>query len=167
MKTLADLIRDFGSARGRMEQLVKDAPRIIGNEAVRVVKSNFSLQGYDSGNGFDKWASRKASTNHAYTRGRAKGGRSQYKGSVFSASNPILIQTRNLYNAIQYKTRARSVFIGVNTTLIPYAKVHNEGGLHTPKRQYMPITGGNKKITRIAGEKLIFERDRIMKGFKK
>lgn len=167
MKTLPDLIREFSSARGRMEQLVKDAPRIIGNEAVRVVKQNFALSGYDSGSGFDKWAARKASTNLAYSRGRSKGGRSQYKGSIYSASNPILIQTRNLYNAIQYKTRSRSVFIGVNLTLIPYAKVHNEGGLRTPKRQYMPINGGNKKITRIAGEKLIFERDRIMKVFKK
>jgi phage gpG-like protein len=166
MRPLTDLVKDFATARRGMEKLVKDAPRIIGNEAVRVVKMNFSLSGYDSGNGFTKWVQRKTSTNQAYTRGRSKGGRSQYKGSVFSASNPILIQTRNLYNAIQYKTRAKSVFIGVNTTLIPYAKVHNEGGRNTPRRQYMPIGGGNKKITRVAGEKLIFERDRIMKGFK-
>lgn len=125
--TLDDMMKDMAKAREELEALAKATPRIIGIEAVRVVKENFVKQGYDSGNGFTPWAKRKASTNKAYSRNRGAGQTSNFKGSVFSASKPILRQTNNLYDSINYKVSSGGVFIGVNLLLVPYARAHNEG----------------------------------------
>lgn len=176
MESLEKLLADFKQARADHAKMMESAPRIIGVESVRIIHQNFALQGYDSGNGVEKWQPRKVSTNMAYggtfTHGvsrvtstkRAK----QYKGSVFNAANPILIQTRNLYNSIQYKIAGGYVFVGVNLSIVPYAKAHNLGLHHEPKRKFMPDTseGINPKMIKAVQRKLKFETDGIMKRFK-
>lgn len=180
MNSLEQLLSDFRQARRDHDQMMKNAPRIIGVESVRIVKANFLIQGYDSGHGVEPWQARKAATNKAYDKGRtinAKTGKlskyrtgknANFKGSVFSSSKPLLRQTLNLYNSIQYTISGGYVFIGVNLSLVPYAKAHNLGLNHEPKRQFMPDTnqGINKKMIDAVNRKLKFETDNIMKRFK-
>lgn len=181
MKGLSQLLRDIQKARDELATLQKNAPRIIGVEAVRIVKDNFRLQGYDSGNGIDKWPARTVATQAAYNRGRSLnpktgklskyriGRNSTYKGSVFSAEKPLLEQTMNLYNSLDYKVRGNRVFIGSNLSVIPYAKIHNEGGRGIPQRQYMPLPNQpvNKKMRDVIGGKIKTEQAKAMRNFRK
>lgn len=186
-KSLTDLYADFRKATQDMEKLKGNLPRIIGVEAVRIVKQNFTLQGYDDGNNVTPWPARAQVTDDAYdynrtNKYRTKTGKKStyknpYKGSVYSSKNPILEQTRNLYMAIQYAVAGSKVTIGVDTALLPYAQKMNEGGdgtwgnnpTHTPARQYVPKPDepANPKIIAAVVKKLEFEKDKIMRDFKK
>ena len=153
-----------------MENLVnKDLPKIIGIESVKVVKDNFKVQGYDNGLGVQGWPQRSAKTNKAYSLGRTKGKQGRYKGSVYQATNPLLLQTRNLYNSVKYGFAGKTVNIGVDTGLIPYAKAMNEGGRGIPARKYIPANGEppNVKILKKIYGKIDRHRDKIMQNFKK
>lgn len=170
MQPLRALLADWRGARRDMEQVMKNMPRTIGIESVRIVKQNFNLHGYDSGNGFDKWEDRKAATNKAYSASRGKGKQGNYKGSVFSPNKPLLKQTLRLYNSIQYKTRGMSsVEIGVDPNLVPYARAHNEGLHHEPKRQYMPTPSQppNAKMRKQYEVKFTQAREKALARFKK
>lgn len=170
MQSLRVLLADWRGARQQMEQIVKNMPRVIGIEAVKVVKQNFNLHGYDSGNGFEAWESRKDATNKAYSAGRSKGKQGIYKGSVFSPTKPLLKQTLRLYNSIQYKTRGMSsVIIGVDLGLVPYARAHNEGLNHEPVRQYMPKPSQppNRKMLIAIEKKYVSAREKALARFKK
>jgi hypothetical protein len=157
MKSLSQLQSDFATARRQMEDLNTKIPRIMGTSAVKVVKENFKLQGYDSGAGIRKWDKRDPETDKAYDR------RGKLKGSVYSSSNPLLLQTRNLYNSIKYLVTGKSVRIGVDLNLIPYAEAMNK------TRQYIPKEneGPNIKILEHIKKKILSERNRIMKIFEK
>lgn len=138
-------------------------PRIIGNEAVKVVKQNFSLQGYDSGSGVNGWEARSPKTNRRYDR------RTGVKGSTYNSGNPLLVQTHNLKNSIKYEAKGKSVFIGVDKGVIPYAKRMNEGGGGVPPRKYITAEseGPNQKVLKRVHKKILSERDRAMQAFKK
>lgn len=153
---MAQLVADFRKAQKDMENLHRQLPRIIGTEAVRAVKQNFQLQGYDTGTSFQKWPNRADVTNWAYDYNRnpnaqrirvTKGGRvirgakvfvtptgrrsrakNRYKGSTYQSSNPLLLQTRTLFRGITYFPGNNKVTIGVDPNLIVYAQKMNEGG---------------------------------------
>lgn len=163
MKSMRDLTTDFKTMKSKMQKLITDAPRIAGVEAVRVVKENFKLQGYDDGRGITRWEDRKASTNKSYDK------RSGVKGSTFNSKNPLLKQTLTLYNSIRSKVNGKRIFVGINLDLVPYGRRHNEGLDKMPKRQFMPAPtdGKNIKITKAVKSKILYERDRIIKNFKK
>lgn len=160
---------DWQTARRAYEKTVDDLPRIVGTIAVRVVKENFKLQAYDSGIGVTKWVKRADKTNKAYDANRGPGQNGRYKGTVYKSTNPLLLQSQNLYNAIQYTTKRASVLIGVNETLIPYAKIQNEGGRGIPARQYMPRKSEtpNIKMLRQIEAKIIYERNKALRDFRK
>ncbi len=152
-------------------------PRIIGAVSVQIIRENFKIQSYDTGNGTTKWQPRKYETNKAYggsfTHGlsriqnntRAK----QYRGSVYSASKPLLMQSLNLYNSIAYKILGKRVFIGLNLSIVPYARAHNEGLNHEPVRQFMPrpSQGANVKMLTAIRKKVDFETQKALRAFKK
>lgn len=177
MKDLTTLANDIAQARKGMQTLNENLPRIMGVESVKIVKYNFYIEGYDSGNGIQQWARRKVSTNLAYggnfTHGlhriqnkkRAK----QYRGSVFNAGKPLLRQTLTLFNSIHYRVSGRRVFIGVDLGLVPYAQAHNEGLNHEPKRQYMPYGSqkANTKILAVMKKRIDYEQAKVMRVFKK
>lgn len=181
MRSLTDLFRDIQSARKQMQAVADAAPRIIGVESVKAIKENFRLEGYDSGNAFTKWKDRKPSTNAQYDRGKKLnqktgklsryrvGKNGTYKGSVFSSSKPILDQIGTLKNSIAYRANKRNVFIGVNNNLVPYAKAHNEGLNHQPKRQYMPLPGqpASPKIVTNVKRQLDYQTAKAMRLFKR
>jgi len=172
MRSPQDLARKFKEARRAMAALDAKLPRIIGTVAVQVVKNNFKLQGYDTGSGVQKWPARAEVTNRSYDY------RSSVKGSVYNSSNPILEQTRNLYNAIRYQITGKKVRIGVDLTVVPYGEKMNDGGsgtwgkyakTETPARKYMPndTDGPNLAFLRPIERKIKFEREKVMKEFKK
>lgn len=155
-KSMQQLLSDFRNAKGRMEDLNNQMPRIMGVEAVKVVVENFALQGYDSGTGFHPWQKRADVTNYAYdynrnpnaqnfrvsrsgkvirgkkvfvtSTGKSSKAKNSYKGSTFQSSNPILEQTRTLKRSIRYFLRKNGVTIGVDPSLVVYAQKMNEGG---------------------------------------
>jgi hypothetical protein len=148
MQSLDALIRDFQKSRAAMDALMKKTPDIIGVESVKIVKQNFLLSGYDSGNGVTPWPKRKNATNKAYTANRGKGGNSNYKGSVYSASKPLLRQSLALFNSIKFIVSSGYVFIGVDLGIVPYAQVHNEGGtIHQKERTAVLHFDKNKKFS--------------------
>lgn len=203
---MRQLQQDFARAAAKTEKLQNNLPRIIGVEAVRIVRQNFDLQGYDTGYGIKPWARRADVTNWAYdynrspnasrlrynrkgerlsskavfvtTSGRVSHANNPLKGSVVNGSNPILLQTRTLYKGIQYFLNGKSVTIGVDPTLIVYAKKMNEGGpgkwgkyasTNTPPRQFMPKPNEppNKKVLDAVDKKVKFEQYEAMKDFRK
>lgn len=168
---MSRLLADWRASHQRMQLVETNMPRMVGAEAVKVVKENFDLQGYDNGRGIHKWPARESSTNKRYDR---RGG---VKGSVFSSSNKILYQTGDLKNSIDYQVNGKLVTIGVNLAIIPYAKIHNEGGPGSAyghpfvmkQRQYMPLPADppNLKIMRAIKEKVAYETAQAMKTFAK
>ncbi len=184
MKDLTTLANDIAQARKGMQTLNENLPRIMGVESVKIVKYNFDIEGYDSGNGITQWAKRKAATNAAYDRGRSKitrgantgklskyrsGKNSTFKGSVYSSAKPLLRQTLTLFNGIHYRVSGRRVFIGVDLGLVPYARAHNEGLNHEPRRQYMPYGSqrANPKILGVIKKRIDYEQGKVMRVFKK
>jgi hypothetical protein len=171
MKSLRQLVNDWKIARGALDKLQKDLPRIIGNESARAVKENFKLQGYDSGTGVKSWPARSEATNKSYNR------RSGVKGTVYNSASPILEQTKNLFNAVKYKASGNRVDIGVDTGLVPYAEKMNTGGpgkwgknaTHTPARQFTPGPGDppNAKMLKAIVKKVNSQRDKALKDFKR
>ena len=180
MESLSVLLNKWRTASAAMQKLTNDTPRILGKESVDVVKENFTLQGYDSGYGVEKWEERKESTDKAYDRGKTVNSRGQqsryrtgrnatFKGSVFSSQNPLLEQTRRLYSSIKYKVINKTVTIGVDLLLVPYAEKMNEGGNGTPSRKFTPAKAEppNPKMLKRYKKKLEFERGKAMKDFVK
>jgi hypothetical protein len=98
-----------------------------------------------------------------------RGGNSTYKGSVYSSQNPLLYQTGVLYRGIKYVINGSNVSVGVDFGLIPYAQTMNAGSLsrNIPARQYLPVGQPNLKIINAVLKKFDYERDRIMKKFKR
>jgi hypothetical protein len=172
-KPLGQLVKDWRKAKAAMDGVVKNLPRIIGNESVAVVRDNFKQEAYDTGNGRTKWPKRKEATNKAYD--RRKNGT---KGSVFSSGNKVLDQTSAMREEVKYEVSGDTVRTGLDLNIIPYGRIHNEGlqgkawGKHTfkmPKRQYMPTDseGPNKKILDRIRKKIKYEFDKAMAIFKK
>ena len=171
MKTIAQLLSDFKTAKEGVRKLQADIPRIIGVESVKAIKQNFRAQSYDSGTGTTPWKERSADTNKRYDK------RYGVKGSVYQSSNPLLKQSGVLYNSVQYKVQGRLVFVGVDLGAVPYAQKMNDGGpgkwgknaTNTPARKYMPADGEppNVKILKAVVKKVNSERNKIMAPFKK
>jgi phage gpG-like protein len=197
MKSLFDLINDIRAKSAAMKKLQDDFPRIIGVESVKIIKQNFKLQAYDSGTGVKLWTKRAKVTDTAYSYNRNASYRTPvlgkkskyqnpYKGSVVNASRPLLTQTGNLRDSINYQVTGKTVIIGVFPNVPKagakkeahsYAKKMNEGGsgtwshatTHTPARQFMPRPndGPNPKIIKAAIKKADYEISKIMAEWKK
>ena len=169
MKSLGQLLYDFRAAKEEFTRLNYDIPKIIGTESVKVIKEGFKLQGWDPGTGLQGWEPRSEKTNAAYDRYRGKGGKSKFKGSVYRSGNPLLLQTRNLYNSVKYGYAGNTVTIGVDACLIPYAKEMNEGGRGIPARKYMPKPGEapTSKILKAIEKKVTARINTAFKNFHK
>lgn len=163
MKSMLDAIRDFSKARQAMKAFQGRIPDIIGHEAINDIHKNFDNESYDNGLSVTLWPARSAKTNEQYDK------RYGVKGSVFNSANPLLKQTGNLKDSIEYMVRNGGVKIVVDLDKVPYAQVHNEGSDHIPQRQYMPM--GNEPpsqgLLKRVQKKVDYERDKIMAPFKK
>lgn len=168
-RSLRQLVIDWRNAANILQKLQNDLPRIIGSESVKVVKDNFKLQGYDSGTGVDGWPDRSPATNRRYDK------RKGVKGTVYQSSNPLLTQTKDLYNAVRYYLQSKSVKVGIDLTLVPYAQRLNDGGAgkwgknstHIPPRPFIPTDKPNIKILKRVLKKVKSEQSKALKDFKK
>ena len=154
MKPLSELVSKMKEVEADMRKLNNDMPRYMGIEAVKITRENFKEQGFEG----ESWKERSDKTNAAYDRRGAT-----YKGSVFNSKNKILLQTRKLYNSIQYVVQGKLVEIGVNLNLVPYAQAHNEGLGHQPKRQWI---GWGEKMRKRLLERIDVLHKKILKPIK-
>jgi phage gpG-like protein len=163
-KSLQQLMANWKVASNKMQKFQQDLPMVMGEESVKIIKDNFKQQRYDSGNGIENWQQRSAKTNKRYD------SRSGVKGTTFKSNSPLLRQTLTLYNSLMFRVTGKSVFVGTNTSLVPYAPAHNEGTKNgIPKRKFIPANGElpNQKIIQKISKKIISVRNEIMKDFKK
>lgn len=181
---MSALLADWRRSKQRMDMIARDLPRMVGVETKKIIRENFLLQGYDDGVSFQMWKAREPATNKRYDH------RYGVRGSVFQSSNPVLHQTGDLENAVDYKVERFFIsgsggtqlhvviFMGVNLDLIPYAQIHNEGGhgmawgkvpFTMPKRKYMPAPGErpNAKMLKAYEAKLKYEIRQAMQTFSK
>jgi len=198
MKTITDLLRDITTKYSEMQKLKQNMPRIIGVESVKVLKENFKKQGYDSGTGFTAWKKRSKATDTAYDYNRTSSYRTPklhkkskyknpYKGSVVSSKRPIMVQTGNTRDALNFQANGNKTIIGIFPRIVmiggkshdafAHAKILNEGGTGTwgrhstkiPKRQFMPRPQDppNQAILNQVKKKYFFELDKFMADWKK
>jgi hypothetical protein len=172
MPTLSDLENDLSTMEKEMQGLVRRFTTIAGQQAASIVKLNFVLQGYDDGVSFKAWAERSEATNRMYDKGYgANKGGNLY---VYSSSNPILVQSKNLRNAISYRAHKYDVDVGVYDSMIgthnavDYGQENNEGSDVVPQRQFMPtpMEGPNEKIMANIEGRWKSEEAKIMNKFK-
>lgn len=169
---MQQLMSDWAKASDEMRKFQQELPEVMGVESVKIIKDNFNKKGYDSGAGVENWyrwsdtlsSGRKAATDIRYWK------RQGVKGTTFSPNAPLLRQTLTLYNSIMFRATGKRVFVGTNTSLVPYAPAHNEGTQKgVPKRKFIPANGEppNPKIVERIGKKITIRRNEIMKNFKK
>ena len=174
MRSLKDLNSDFGNAKAALQKLhERELPTIMGVEAVKLVRENFTEQGYENGEGKEDWQPRPEWVNKVYDTNPA------YKGSYIKGSNPIAKQTGKLFRSIQHQETTNKTFVGVNTNLVPYAPKINEGGtsywaeigrsINVIARKFLPVPGEPINPKLIATSKRKYEQrlDRVMQRFKK
>ena len=174
----------------RLEAYMKrDAPRIVGTEAVNHFKKSFDEQGFtDIGRtpwkaakrtrpespwlGFEAGARTRVPASHPRRRGKGK-----YKARK---ANPITNyspaatkrktlsgRTGDLRDSIQYRIEAGFVRVFSN---IPYAALHNRGGSSTVfgrKNAYMParqFMGPSMKLNARTRQLILKDIDRIVNG---
>ena len=171
MKSMRDLLNDWKDTKKSVQKLDTEAPRVFGVESVRIVRQNFTLQGYDSGAGVKAWPKRSSKSNAKYDH------HPFYRGTVYSSRSPLLMQQRKLYYGVQYWAQRSRVNVGVEQSLVPYAKLMNEGGwsvwlgdrINIPPRQYIPKPSEsvNPKIITACTRKYDTMLKKAMKTFKK
>jgi len=161
VKDLPQGAKDFKEMADKYKQLERNIPKIAGVIAVKTIRENFEVQGFieEGKTASEKWESRKPETDYAYDNYKS------YKGRNYKSSNPILKQTGNLKDAIAYKVEdEHKVFIGVNLSLVPYAKAHNEGLGNLPKRKFLDWS---KAMSEAIHKDIIKRRKAIFKYFNK
>ena len=187
MKSLNDLIGDIDKKQRAIAQLEKSFPPAIGVICVKEIKNNFKImQGV--------WKKRSPVTDTLYEYNRTSAYRTPklgkkskhvnpYKGSVVHASNPVLLQTRNLRESITYQAIGNGVLIGVFHRMSPtghdslsYAQLLNEGGKMKvfnhqgtmPARPFMPRPnqGPTPEMWRNINQKYKIELGKVMGNWK-
>lgn len=134
MKTLQQFVQDIGKLQASTEQAMKAAPQIMGRNVVNDIHQNFKLQGLQSDKGFEPWEpSRAAIEEHRKT----------------------LIDTATMFNSIHYEVEGNKVLVGLDSSLVPYAKYHNEGTDDITKRQFLYVRQSVLKKAMEQVEKLI------------
>ena len=112
MQTIDQLLQDFYRHRRQFDEVLRILPTVVGTEGVRLARNNFATgtEGFDDGSSVDKWQLR-------------------IPGSPGNQGRPILTKSGNLKDSIRYVLMSNRISIGVNLSEIPYAKLHNEGGI--------------------------------------
>lgn len=134
MKTLQQFVQDIGKLQASTEQAMKAAPQIMGREVVKDIRQNFQLQGLQTDAGFEKWEPSQAATRE---------------------NRKTLIDTSTLFNSIHYEVEGNKVLVGLDSSLVPYAKYHNEGTDDITKRQFLYVRQSVLKKAMEQVEKLI------------
>lgn len=142
------MLSQLRDATNGVQKLQQDLPRMAGVEWVKVVKDNFIKEGYDSGEGFKKWAPRKESTNRAYDRGRVHALKKEKVATAKKLSKATGEKADRLRAHLQDINRRIAQAMG------PLVKNENgSGAVHnggTPKKPRASKSAGQKKVEQIA-----------------
>ena len=126
MKSIEELISKFKNLNTEFKDLTNQIPVVIGVQSVKYIQKNFTNKSFDGG---PKWKEISPTTKEFYD--KRKLGK---KGTVFNSDDTHLLwQTGNLRDSIQYKIEDdKKISVGIPesiiSSLVPYAKIHNEGG---------------------------------------
>ena len=138
-KSLKDLER---SLKKLMDFVNNDASRIIEVEGTKHFKESFENQGFTDAS-LAKWKPRKTvddrgrditryRTDRVGRRGQLNAfGRRNQDRDILTGHNTGADKLRNSISSKRYRNKV------VWSTYKPYAKLHNEGAKHLPKRQFM------------------------------
>ncbi len=107
---LANLAKSLYKVRRDVSTLMKKLPEEIGAEAEAFFKASFDNQGF---------------TNNILIPWKPTGDKANSFGQK---SNGILIGSGTLKRSIQYAVSKKYVEVSVDGSIVPYAKMHNEGG---------------------------------------
>lgn len=148
-----------------MASITEDSMRIIEVEGKNFIKKNFRDQGFTD-TSLEKWQERKTTDERGRDKTRyrtnrrgqigelTKFGRKEVNRAILTGHNT---GGNKLRNSIQ--TRRRNLKI-VFYTYKPYAKAHNEGKGHLPKRQFM---GNSAYLNKKIGDKIKRTLDRALR----
>ena len=138
-------------------------PYIAGDTAVNHFKENFDHEGFMDG-GVTPWDDVKRRDNDSEWYGIAPNNKGRLSST--RAADPILKDTNELRDAIDYEVRGAGEVVIVNEK--PYAAVHNEGGhafvfgktpFEMPKRQFI---GDSEELNEKNIDELTNELDNII-----
>lgn len=139
MATLDDLKAKLKQAASKMPQMTKD---IIEVEGLNFIKKNFREEGFTDSS-LKKWKDRKTVDGSGRDITRYRTNRRGKKGSLnaYGRKNqgrPILTGHNTAGDKLRNSFRAKQrKYAVVFYTYKKYAKVHNEGEGHMPKRMFM------------------------------
>lgn len=110
MADIKKLKKDLEQKLKKVRKLQKQIPTYVAGAAEKMKDANFSAEGFvESGVANPKWAKRKKETR------KTEGKR-------------ILHNTGYMQQNVKAKALSDRVKVGIDTTKVPYAKAHNEGG---------------------------------------
>ena len=153
--------RMFRMRKKYKEELERVLPITIGNAAVNLFAANFDKQGFDTGNGVEKWkeVQRRISTSNAYKYPKNKG--------LSRRLSAILVNTGKGRRAVHNSLRTPRISGGA--VIIPfevasdYMGYHNYGGStkgRPPQRKFMADSAA---LHRIIDKKIRFSFNKVIK----
>ena len=150
MADLNDLENDLDKMESEMKHFALNFPKTMGKLAVGNIRSSFAMSAYNSGGSSKPWQERSERTNYGYD-AHLYGGtklKTNKQGGNYSSANPLLVQSKNLINSVDYKAGSDSIDVGVYSHIVMingvphdsevYGQENNEGGKNLPQRQFMP-----------------------------
>jgi phage gpG-like protein len=113
--------QNFSLVKRQVEfnKMLRQLPNIIGNTAMNYYKKSFTYQGWnETGSSVDKWDEREPNP-------RQTPAQKKYENKA--GKRNVLVQTGRLWRSIRIISQdARTVRVGTD---VPYARIHNEGGV--------------------------------------
>lgn len=146
----------FGKLKQDLEQLKRELPLVIANQAQNFFLSSFKRQGWED-NSFVAWeeVQRRLKDTNAYKYPKKK--------KLSRRTKPILVMTgrlrRAVANSIKYAANGR-VLLQVNKSAVPYAEYQNNGTKRIKARKFM---GDSAKLRRMQRKTQSDYIKRIMK----
>lgn len=142
---------NFSRVKRNMEQVKKELPVILANQAQNFFADSWKKQGWDDG-GLKVWQTpnRKIPGTKEYEYPKKKG--------LGRRTRATLVQSGRLRRAIASSIRQKSFSMIRLVVAVPYAKYHNEGTDTIPKRQFM---GDSRTLRRIQVESINKTVDKI------
>lgn len=154
--------RLFKSARRLLQTRL---PGIVKVEGLDFIHDNFDLQGFDSGNGVERWPARKAPK---VWRRKAKGGKGSQQLRATKAgarwlkdqNRALLVKRGHLRRSWDKDTGAGDAAVTFRSTL-PYAARHNDGLDGMPERQQI---GDSRALDKRIMRKVDQEIKKVLNG---
>ena len=142
---------NFDKVQQNLEQLKRELPKVLANDAVRFFNGSFTKQGWDG----QRWQTPKRKIPGTYEYRYPK------KNAKTRQSRAILVESGRLRRAVATSLKTVS-FRAIRFVVdLPYASVHNEGGPKMPQRKFM---GDSKTLRNLQRAKITQAIKKIWQG---